>query len=92
MVVVFFNSPVARPERATPLSLTTVAAFEPDVVTSPDISDAVIAVPEPRSIPVNVLTVPVPPWLTGRAAARWVAVTWLEVLTSVPVLAIDVST
>ena len=59
--VVFFRTPVASPPRDTPFRLVTVTAFDPLVVASPESSAAVIADPDPRTSPVNVDPVPVPP-------------------------------
>lgn len=77
---------------AVPLIFATVTAFEPEVVASPLNSAAVIAEEFPRIRPVSVLVVPMPPWLMGNAEARCVAVTWLLVLISVPVSAIELFT
>jgi len=45
---------------------TTLTAFDPLVVASPESSAAVIALALPRMIPVSVLAVPVPPFATGN--------------------------
>jgi hypothetical protein len=50
--VVFFKRPVARPESSTPFNPFTVRAFDPLVIASPEISEAVGGDP-PRRIPVN---------------------------------------
>lgn len=65
----------------------TTVAHAPDVIAP--VPSA--AVPE-ATVKVTVPEVcPVPPWATGRADARWVAVTWLEVFMSTPVFAIELS-
>ena len=61
------SSPVANPDRSVPFRPMAVAALEPLVVTSPDSSAAVRGEP-PRTSPVSVLPVPVPPLLTGTVA------------------------
>jgi hypothetical protein len=59
--VVLKRNPVANPARFVPLRPTTVTAFEPLVVASTLNSAAVIADALPRTSPVSVLPVPVPP-------------------------------
>jgi hypothetical protein len=56
---------VAYPVKAVPLVLVQMMAFDPLVVQSPLISDAVSGEP-PRTTPVSVLAVPVPPLATGN--------------------------
>jgi hypothetical protein len=53
--------PVIVVGKETPFVFVQVIAFDPDVVQSPLISAAVIALAFPRTSPVNVLPVPVPP-------------------------------
>ena len=52
VAVVFFKRPVARPESSVLFNPTTVSAFDPEVVASPEISEAVGGDP-PRTIPAN---------------------------------------
>ena len=56
------------PPGVFPLTFTTLTAFDPLVVASPESSAAVIAEELPRTRPVNVLPVPVPPWAMVTAA------------------------
>src|SRR2546429_6825188 len=60
------------PVNVVPLSFVQVMALLPLVVQSPLISAAVIAVPLPRTNPVKVLAVPVPPLATGNAPVTFV--------------------
>ncbi len=57
---------VAYPVKAVPFVFVQLIAFEPLVVQSPLISVALIAEELPRTRPVSVLPVPVPPLATGK--------------------------
>jgi hypothetical protein len=71
--VVLRSSPVARPESRVPFSPTTIAAFEPLVVTSPLNSLAAGVVPS-RRIPVPALELLRPPFARATTPVTFAAV------------------